>query len=276
MSEVEQVLIERSLEYRESGQDFLIKCLNPEHEDRNPSMRVDKVLGIFNCFSCGYKGSLFRHYNIDISESSLKRENLKRIMAKLRSDNFGLEMPEGFMPYVGNWRGISPKTYKKFNAFEHGKNDFKNRINFPITNSGGKIVCFQGRDYTMTERAKYKFWPPNVSPPLFPQVKTIQSRIILVEGLFDMLNLHDKGLENAVCCFGVNKFSPEKLDLLKVSGVMGIDVLFDGDKAGKEASEKVKEICKGFPVRVVNLKSGDPGELSQPQVNSLRKRLYNS
>ena len=57
---------------------------------------------------------------------------------------------------------------------------------------------------------------------------------------------------------------------------MGIDVLFDGDKAGKEAAEKVKEICKGFPFRVVNLKSGDPGELSKNQVKNLRKRLYGS
>jgi DNA primase len=254
MSEVEQVLIERGLEYRESGQDFLIKCLNPEHEDRNPSMRVDKVLGIFNCFSCGHKGSIFRHYNIDISESSLKRESLKRAIAKLRSDNFGMQMPEGYMPYIGNWRGISPKTYSKFNAFEHTDEQFKNRINFPITDSGGKIVCFQGRDYSMAQKAKYRFWPPNVSPPLFPQANTLQGRIILVEGLFDMLNLHDKGLENAV----------------------GIDVLFDGDKVGKEAAEKVKEICKGFPFRVVNLKSGDPGELSKNQVKNLRKRLYGS
>jgi DNA primase len=276
MSEVEQVLIERGLEYRESGQDFLIKCLNPEHEDRNPSMRVDKVLGIFNCFSCGHKGSIFRHYNIDISESSLKRESLKRAIAKLRSDNFGMQMPEGYMPYIGNWRGISPKTYSKFNAFEHTDEQFKNRINFPITDSGGKIVCFQGRDYSMAQKAKYRFWPPNVSPPLFPQANTLQGRIILVEGLFDMLNLHDKGLDNAVCCLGVNKFNHENLDLLKVSGVMGIDVLFDGDKAGKEAAEKVKEICKGFPFRVVNLKSGDPGELSKNQVKNLRKRLYGS
>lgn len=276
MSEVEQVLSERGLEYRDSGQDFVIKCLNPDHEDSNPSMRVDKVLGIFHCFSCGYKGSLFRHYNIDISESSLKRESLKRVIAKLRSDNFGMQMPEGYMPYIGSWRGISPKTYAKFNAFEHTDAQFKNRINFPITDSGGKIVCFQGRDYTMTEKAKYRFWPPNVSPPMFPQAKTLQGRIILVEGLFDMLNLYDKGLDNVVCCFGANKFKAENLDLLKVSGVMGIDVLFDADDAGKQSAEKVKDICKGFPVRVVNLKSGDPGELSNNQVKSLRKRLYGS
>jgi len=274
MSEVEQVLTERGIEYRDSGQDFLIKCLNPDHEDANPSMRVDKILGIFHCFSCGHKGSLFRHYNIDISESSLKRENLRRVLAKLRSDNFGLEMPEGYMPYIGNWRCISPKTYTKFKAFEHSDPQFKNRINFPITDSGGKIVCFQGRDYTMTEKIKYRFWPPNISPPIFPQAKPFQGRIILVEGIFDMLNLHDKGLDNAVCCFGVSNFNHEKLDLLKVSGVMGIDILFDGDKAGQTSAEKVQEVCKGFPNRVISLKSGDPGELSKKQIKSLRKRLY--
>ena len=35
--------------------------------------------------------------------------------------------------------------------------------------------------------------------------------MILVEGIFDVLNLHDKGLPNAVCCFGTRNISVEKL-----------------------------------------------------------------
>jgi DNA primase len=41
------LLNNRQIQYREAGKDYLIKCLNPEHDDSNPSMRVDKVTGIF-------------------------------------------------------------------------------------------------------------------------------------------------------------------------------------------------------------------------------------
>ena len=51
---VVDILQERKLEFKVSGRDYLVRCLNPEHEDRNPSMRIDNITGIFNCFSCGY------------------------------------------------------------------------------------------------------------------------------------------------------------------------------------------------------------------------------
>ena len=39
------------------------------------------------------------------------------------------------------------------------------------------------------------------------KVKPIQNRVILVEGIFDALNLWDKGLKNTVCCFGTQQVS---------------------------------------------------------------------
>jgi DNA primase len=109
---------------------------------------------------------------------------------------------------------------------------------------------------------------------MYPLAEPLQGKVILVEGIFDMLNLHDKGLTNAICCFGVNNFNKHKLNTLKISGVSGIDLLFDADDAGDKAVEKVKKICGDFPVRTIKLKSGDPGDLSLQQVQSIRKRLY--
>ena len=43
----------------------------------------------------------------------------------------------------------------------------------------------------------------------------IQGSAILVEGIFDMINLHDKGLTNAVCCFGTNNYNEAKLSMLQ-------------------------------------------------------------
>lgn len=275
MGPIEQILHERNIFYRISGNDLLIKCLNPEHEDRNPSMRVDRIMGLFNCFSCGYKGSVLQYYNIDYSESSMRRESLLRRITELRSESLGYELPEDYIPYVGNFRGIKPQTFKKFEAFRHHAKHFADRINFPIRDISGRIVGFQGRDELGTLDNKYQFHPSGVKLPLFPnKVSPIQGRVILVEGLFDMLNLYDKGLENVVCCFGTNTFTSEKLAHLKLSGVVGLDLFFDPDEAGARGMEKIKEIAVGFPIRVVKIQSGDPGDLSEFQVINLRKRLY--
>jgi len=150
MSSVEEILREKNIYYKFSGKDLLIKCLNPDHDDGNPSMRIDRVLGIFNCFSCGYKGSLFKHYGVQVSETAIRAEKLKRIMESIRSSGIGLNMPEGYQTFDRDWRGIKADTYKKFSAFYHFSPNFSGRVNFPIKSSSGRIVAFQGRDESGT------------------------------------------------------------------------------------------------------------------------------
>ena len=274
MSAVEDLLKEKNIPYLVSGKDVKIKCLNPDHDDRNPSMRIDRILGVYHCFSCGYKGSLFRFYNVEVSQVGLRREKLKRRIAEIRSNGVGLRMPEGSTPFKRDWRGISACTYEKFEAFYNIGTNFSGRVNFPIKDASGKIVAFQGRDESGTLPNKYMFTPTGVKLPLYPLANPIQGKVILVEGIFDMLNLHDKGLDNAICCFGVNNFSEEKLELLKISGVTGLDLIFDGDEAGRLATEKVRKLVGDFPVREIKLKRGDPGDLSLSQVQRIRKNLY--
>lgn len=274
MSTVEELLQSRGVEYRVSGKDILVRCFNPDHEDRHPSMRIDRVLGVFNCFSCGYKGSVFQHYNVEASTVGIKRELLKRKLNEIRSTGIGLRMPEGATPFRQFYRDISPDTFAKFGAFYHFAPDFSGRINFPIRDSGGRIVAFLGRDESGTLPTKYKITPTGAKMPLYPIATPIQGRIILVEGIFDVLNLYDKGLTNAICCFGVSNFNEHKLNMLKISGVSGIDLLFDADDAGTKAIEKVKKVAKEFPVRTIKLKAGDPGDLTQKQVTALRRKLY--
>ena len=56
---VEELLVEEKIQFKVSPADFVVKCLNPEHDDTNPSMRIDKITGVYNCFSCGFKGNIF-------------------------------------------------------------------------------------------------------------------------------------------------------------------------------------------------------------------------
>ena len=48
---VQELLESKQIHFIPKGKDFVVRCLNPEHEDRNPSMRIDPIDGRFNCFS---------------------------------------------------------------------------------------------------------------------------------------------------------------------------------------------------------------------------------
>ena len=274
---VEDLLKQKDIPYIPKGKDFVVSCLNPEHPDRNPSMRIDQVTGIFNCFSCEYRGNLFTHFGEKVNKMEQKRQLLKKKIDEVRAESTGLQMPEKATPYIGSWRNIKPETYREFEAFIHSGKDFVGRICFPIRDRSGRIVSFQSRT-TGDQIPKYLNTPPGAKMPLFPVVQPIQGRIILVEGIFDVMNLHDKGLTNAVCCFGVKNVTEEKLQVLSVSGVDGVDIFLDNDEAGQGQAVKVRELCEAVGLDTRNIafgdKSMDAGALVQSQVDKLRTKLY--
>ena len=273
---VDELLTARGIEFRPSGKDYLIRCLNPDHEDRNPSLRIDKTTGIFNCLSCGYSGNLFNHFGEKPDWLQIRRERLKSVISDKLIETSGLNIPDNAIPFDKDWRGISAATFMKFEAFQHSNSEFIGRVVFPIRSITNKIIAFCGRHQGQVD-PKYLFHPAGAKLPLFPIVKPIQGRIILVEGIMDMINLHDKGLTNAVCAFGVNKVTVDKINILKIQGVSGIDIFFDNDEAGQNGSEKLKELLEHNELTSRNITFGkikDPGELTALQVIKLKETLY--
>lgn len=273
---IEELLKSKSIEFRPSGKDYVIRCLNPDHEDRNPSLRIDKTTGIFNCLSCGYSGNLFDFFGQKPNWLQIRRNNLKNIIEEKLVETAGLTIPENAVPFDTDWRGISADTFKKFGAFQHNNSEFIGRVVIPVRNITGKIVAFCGRHQGNVD-PKYLFHPGGAKLPLFPVVKPLHGRIILVEGIFDMMNLHDKGLDNAVCAFGVNKMTEEKINILKIQGVSGIDIFFDNDEAGQNAVVKLQEKLNEHEIasnKVTYSNVKDPGELTALQVIKIKEKLY--
>jgi DNA primase len=274
---VEDLLKSKDIPYLPRGKDYEVTCLNPDHPDRNPSMRIDQVTGIFNCFSCGFKGNLFTHFGEKVNKMEMKRQLLKKKIDEVRAESVGLQMPEGYSPYIGNWRNIRAETYREFEAFIHAGKDFTGRICFPVRDRSSRIVAFQSRT-TGDQQPKYLNTPPGAKMPLFPVVEPIQGSIILVEGIFDVINLHDKGLTNAVCCFGVKNVTEEKLQVLSVAGVDSIDIFLDNDEAGQTGADRIRELCESIGLNTRNIAFGDKaldaGALAKPQVDKLKSKLY--
>lgn len=274
---VDELLKSKGITFKQSGKDYVIRCLSPNHEDKNPSLRIDKTTGIFNCLSCGYKGDLFIHFGEKPNGLQIKRERLKDVISNKLIETIGYSIPENAVPFERDWRNISGETFKLFNAFQHNNPEYIGRVVIPIRNITGKIVAFSGR-HQGDVQPKYMFHPPGASLPLFPIVKPIKGKVIIVEGIMDMLNLHDKGLTNAICTFGVNKVTEDKINILKIQGIYGIDIFYDNDVAGQEGAAKTRELLEKNEVQVRNLTLPstlkDPGELTASQVIKFKETLY--
>ena len=272
------LLSERNIDFSVKGQDAIISCLNPEHDDSNPSLRVDKVTGIMHCFSCGFSGNLFTHFGAPESPLEVRIHRLKDKIAKSKAQTVGIQLPEDRIEWKGgSFRNISEETLKIWQAFTWNVPKFEGRIIFPIRDITGKTVALLGRKISgMTD--KYYIYPQGVEMPFCPaKVKPINNRVILVEGIFDALNLWDHGLRNTVCCFGTQQMNWVKLSLLKLQGVQGIDIMYDGDEAGQTAAETLKGVAEKMEmgVQIINLPPGqDPGDFNVDMVKRLKKQLY--
>ena len=275
------LLNKQQLAFTVSGRDYLLHCLNPEHDDSNPSFRVDRLSGAAHCFSCGFKTNIFKHFNVFTNPVPIRVAKLKQKLQDLQQSQYSLEYPKGYTPYTKSFRNISAQTLKHFGAFYTQQfSDLEDRIVFPITDIRDKIVVFVGRHTLSNGNPKYKNYPAGVRVPVFPvRVQPGCSSIVLVEGIFDMLNLYDKGLQNAVCCFGTNTLQRDTQDKLmpfRTQGITKVYILFDGDEAGRKAAKILKPLIEEleFQVEIIDLPDDlDPGELSVEMVEQIKNYI---
>lgn len=278
-NEVEKLLREKGIPFTISGNDYVTKCMNPEHDDQSPSFRIDKVKGIAHCFSCGFKINIFKYYGIITNQVNIKVAGIKEKLKALKQGTEGLEMLEGHTPITEIFRGISVKTLSKFDVFYTDKvPTMEDRVIIPLKDIKGRIKVFIGRHSLSKANPRYMIYPKGITLPLFPVMLMEKSKsLVLVEGIFDMLNLYDKGLHNVVATMGTNTLNNDgarnKMLPFKAQGVEKIFILFDGDTAGIEAAKELKPRLEayGFEVEIIDLPEGsDPGEMSLEYVEGLK------
>lgn len=288
MSEyVADLLKDKGVPFNVSGRDYLVKCFNPDHDDSNPSMRVDKVTGIFHCFACGFKGDVFKYYGILSNTNFIKVAKLKEKLRQVQIDRNGLDIPPVAIPYVRSFRGISSATLQHFEAFylpgeSKELKGFEDRIIFPLRDITGKIRAFQGRHTLSSGNPKYLFYPPHREiMPFPPKLDKGTTSLVLVEGIFDFLNCYDKGLTNTVCVFGTQsmvKNTKDKLLPYKIQGVTKVFIMFDGDDAGNKAAKELKPLIEAMELEceIIPLEADtDPGMLSEEWITNIKEYVNN-
>ena len=293
MITVEQVLANNNIHFKSSETKFSIRCLSPEHEDRHPSMAVNKTTGDAQCFSCGYTTNVYKLFGIQISQANTKVMKLLRMVDHIRSSE--IKIPDGCSPYTGDYRGIRQDLYEELNAFVNPVL-FKDKVCFPIYGYGGEIRGIVHRDL-YSNQARYGTYPKGCGIlPLYPlkQFEAYKNTIIFVEGLFDAINMHNLGFKNVLCTFGTSTYKAllsEMLCLISARNISNVIIAFDNDDAGKSAASSLLNLftskskyidatgCRDFEVSIFDWESlpfkiKDFGELKSDQIFDVYNTLY--
>jgi DNA primase len=153
--------------------------------------------------------------------------------------------------------GFSIKGQKGLYDRYHG------RVMFPIHNLTGRVIGFGGRILTNDKKSpKYQNSPES---EIYDKKQTLygiyfaknaiarQDECILVEGYFDVLRMHQIGIENVVASSGTS-LTMEQIRLVK-RYTKNITMLYDGDAAGQHAALRGTDmiLSEGMNVRVVLL-----------------------
>lgn len=171
------------------------------------------------------------------------------------------------------------------NSNPDGYDRFRDRIIFPIADSGGKIVGFSARVAPggNESQAKYVNTPEtevyHKSRVLFGLDKS-KSEIkktgyaFLVEGNLDMIAAYQAGLKNVIAVSGT-ALTSDHLTIIK-RYADDLRMCFDMDQAGEMATRKSLKLCfeKGMNVKVVELPSGkDAADLAKSDPEALKNSV---
>ncbi|MDX2005689.1 MAG: DNA primase [Meiothermus sp.] len=149
---------------------------------------------------------------------------------------------------------------------------FRGRVTFPIQDPLGRTVAFTARALSPDDQPKYlnspetSFFKKSLLLYGYPQARAAireRSRAVVVEGLFDVIALHQLGFSEAVAVLG-SSLSTEQAHLLKRAEASELYLSFDADEAGRKATLQSLnlEIARQFLVYAVLLDGGkDPGDL---------------
>src|SRR5215472_2620926 len=144
---------------------------------------------------------------------------------------------------------------------------FRNRVMFPISSEGGKVIAFTGRTLSSDERAGPKYLN-SPETPIYSKSKVLFNLdlakewirkfeyAILVEGQMDCISVYNAGFQNVIASSGT-AFTEVQAKLLGRFS-KNIIVNFDPDTAGAAAAERSLAllVSEDFQIKVLTLDAG--------------------
>ena len=232
-------------------------CLNPDHEDRHPSMSYTSKYNICHCFSCGTKYDIFDLIGLDYGVDSFSEKieiaqslypNISNIVFKktdvIEHENNVIDFTNYFNKCISkisqtNYlkeRKISTELLKKYNI---GFDDKRDMIIFPINKN-----CYFARSISGNSKIKSKGISYLWNEELIKESNE-KTLIYITESIIDSLSLET--IDSNIKTVSLNGLPNYKrlLKVAKENNFKGSFVLaFDNDKVGKMYQDIVKEELK--------------------------------
>ena len=174
-------------------------------------------------------------------------------------------------------RGVDQETARYFGiGYNRGKGSMEGRVVIPIHNEEGVLVAYAGRALGAVE-PKYRF-PPRFrkSVVLFNLHRAGREgkTVVVVEGFFDAVRVHQAGLPCVVALMGCSLSIRQEEQLNERFD--SVVLFLDGDAAGRRASESIAaRLVRSLSVRLVTLPNGQqPDSLGHDQIRCLCDNDY--
>ena len=175
-------------------------------------------------------------------------------------------------PYL-DARSILPYTARTFDVGFYSGNGFLNgRVVIPVHNESNELIAYAGRAIDGSE-PKYRF------PPGFRKSQVLfnlnrarraeQNAVVVVEGFFDTMKIHQAGHRNVVALMG-STMSDQQAALL-ATHFSRVVLMLDGDAAGRHGAGAIAgRLRDRMDVVVINLGEGmQPDQLASREITQL-------
>ena len=294
---LESVFRHYRVELRRSGKDQYRGRCPIHHGDGRAAFHANLARNVFHCFACGAGGNVMDfvaamercsvyeaaqrlHTQISASDQSRLLPNGEQLVTKRRKISlplpFELRSVDCTHPYLAD-RGISQKTAREFGVgFYPGPGLMRGRLVIPIHNAQGELIAYCGRSLDQTSpryRVPPGFAKSEVVFNMHRAAATGDSAVVVVEGFFDCMKVHQAGIQSVVALMGAVLYEPQRGAL--TGRFHQVILMLDGDATGRKASEVIAEKLRPIStVQVQRLPAGAQPDQLSPE--AIRKMLQNS
>ena len=251
--------------------------VDESEQDYNVNNEKESLLIILNKSKDFYKDSLNSEEGKSIALSYLEHRKVSVDMIEKFEIGYSLDKWDSLLQYLIKNQFNTDQILKAGLILENNdkKYDrFRNRLIFPIHNISGKVIAFGARIISdQKNQPKYVNSPEtplyvksNVLYGLYQSKNNIRKldNCILVEGYTDVISLFQIGVENVVSSSGTS-LTINQIKLIS-RYTKNITILFDGDKAGIDASLRGMDLIleNDMNVKIVSFPEGeDPDSYSK-------------
>lgn len=319
-------MVDRIPGRKEQVSGAVIRIVCPFHADRNPSMMLNIgaterfPLGFYKCLGCSAVGGwnkIAEKLGLEkISDGDLKVDRItghdfysvRSELLTIKKGKSGLDQMikdlniELTTPFPKNkvWRSIKGTTLNKVGAllgFDYRSDD--QIVLLPVIVNKTVVGCIKAIWEKEEKKLSYvtskgEGWVSKECLLGFDyavkMAKRKGMRLVIVEGPRDCLRLLQNGIP-AVALSGAQAWSKAKLSLIIDSGVRGMIICMDSDRAGIEATNSIYSMCKnridyrifdmlGIALRLQKKKKleerpkVDPGNLPLKHLKALKELCY--